>query len=289
MGRRTKEPANYKICKSTCGKLSARTRRDHYLRVSRESIRPVSPPPQPNCEVDMDDEGTPLPFRQLRDDFDSSVAHLRLPASVESDWDYEMSVSEDAAGNLEGSITVPAFPTKIDLDPRRGSRIFRIAMAHTEKLTNLKDFIAFDLAPLTAVLLVAEDRNKAIYVGDASNYFGGVLQPDSGDDPVLAKDLHRANLKAMKGNFVPPFTPVFTSGQVMGKRSSYRIEQALRLRDARIFVASTRQRTETIVLARHNGALRVVSYNIQPVDYDESSPEYQYKAMKGLANVFSFS
>ncbi|KAJ7503679.1 hypothetical protein B0H11DRAFT_2222305 [Mycena galericulata] len=144
----------------------------------------------------MDDEGTPLPFRQLRDDFDSSVAHLRLPASVESDWDYEMSVSEDAAGNLEGSITVPAFPTKIDLDPRR-------------------DFIAFDLAPLTAVLLVAEDRNKAIYVGDASNYFGGVLQPDSGDDPVLAKDLHCANLKAMKGNFVPPFTPVFTSGQVL--------------------------------------------------------------------------
>ncbi|KAJ7432240.1 hypothetical protein B0H11DRAFT_1940812 [Mycena galericulata] len=111
MGRTKKESTNFKIChcKPTCGKLrSARTWRDHYLRVPRESIRPsASPPPQPNSDVDMDDEETPLPFPPVEDDLDSSVAHLSPPTSVESDWDYELSASEDeppVLGNLESSM-----------------------------------------------------------------------------------------------------------------------------------------------------------------------------------------
>ncbi|KAJ7439741.1 hypothetical protein B0H11DRAFT_2354898 [Mycena galericulata] len=117
----------------------------------RESISPSVPPPEPDSEVDMNDD-TFLFFPPRGDNPGSAAVHLGAPTSVESDWDYDSELC--TAENLQGSMDV-------------------------------------DLLSETA----SEDRTKAIDVGDASNDFYGVLQPDNGDDPVLAKC---ANIRAMK-------------------------------------------------------------------------------------------
>jgi RTC4-like domain len=70
-------------------------------------------------------------------------------------------------------------------------------------LIELKDFISFILTPFVAALLIAEDRDldltEADDVRDASNDFGDLMQPEDDADSTI-DDLHRANIRAMKGS-----------------------------------------------------------------------------------------
>ncbi|KAJ7930299.1 hypothetical protein B0H13DRAFT_1858928 [Mycena leptocephala] len=74
----------------------------------------------------------------------------------------------------------------------------------TSNLIELRDFISFILTPSVAALLIAEDMDipmdKAHDVRDDSNEFGDVMQPDDDGDGGILEDLHRANIRAMKGS-----------------------------------------------------------------------------------------
>ncbi|KAJ7842665.1 hypothetical protein B0H14DRAFT_2586226 [Mycena olivaceomarginata] len=68
-------------------------------------------------------------------------------------------------------------------------------------LTELKDFITFILAPLTAALLIAEDMNVDLAevhdILDNSNDFGDVMQPEDDNDEQV-DTLHQENIQAIK-------------------------------------------------------------------------------------------
>ncbi|KAJ7911781.1 hypothetical protein B0H13DRAFT_1875513 [Mycena leptocephala] len=73
----------------------------------------------------------------------------------------------------------------------------------TSNLIELKDFIAFILTPFVAALLIAQDMDipvdQAHDIRDNSNEFGDVMQPDEDGEGGVLDDLHRANIRAMKG------------------------------------------------------------------------------------------
>ncbi|KAJ7503972.1 hypothetical protein B0H11DRAFT_2352937, partial [Mycena galericulata] len=152
----------------------------------RESLSPPVPPPEPNYEVDMNHD-TFLPFPSRGDNPGSAAVHLGAPTSVESDWNYdsELCTSEDEAENLQSSMDVDllsekasgtissasnvcTLPTKNDLDSSKGFEELRECDGSSREsgpvdenfqLIDLKNF-AFILTPLTAALLIAEDRTS---------------------------------------------------------------------------------------------------------------------------------
>ncbi|KAJ7828179.1 hypothetical protein B0H13DRAFT_2373356 [Mycena leptocephala] len=73
----------------------------------------------------------------------------------------------------------------------------------TSNLIELKDFIAFILTPFVAALLIAQDMDipvdQAHDIRDNSNEFGDIMQPDEDGEGGVLDDLHRANIRAMKG------------------------------------------------------------------------------------------
>jgi hypothetical protein len=73
----------------------------------------------------------------------------------------------------------------------------------TSNLIELKDFISFILTPFITALLIAEDMDISIDqahdIRDDSNEFGDIMQPDDDGDGGTLEDLHRANIRAMKG------------------------------------------------------------------------------------------
>ncbi|KAJ6529437.1 hypothetical protein DFH09DRAFT_1412174 [Mycena vulgaris] len=72
----------------------------------------------------------------------------------------------------------------------------------------IKDFVSFILTPFVVTLLISEDKGlsyeDATSERNASNVFGELMQPDD-DDPVI-EDLHRANIRAMRGLENPFFS-----------------------------------------------------------------------------------
>ncbi|KAJ7469064.1 hypothetical protein FB451DRAFT_1177061 [Mycena latifolia] len=136
LDKNRKVKSNFKTChcKPTCGKLIAeRTRRDHYRKVPRESIRPsVSPDP-----IDMPDDVV-LPFSHsssdfIYDDVDPPSLNLEVPADLDLGWDFQASDSDDADSNEHDAMEIDVasdnsssnssdspFPPPVDSDPWSG-------------------------------------------------------------------------------------------------------------------------------------------------------------------------